>query len=373
MPWGDPGVSKKLRLSNGAVAWGTGGQPVSTNIQPTGILKSMRMLTSGTPTYTPGTGAINRDVQGFGNQYTLVTVSPNQQSPIVQLSGYGLQLAQYLMTAEDAQRGIPEANTVAALNPETATDQFAYATTGSNYRNTLTIPVAQRIRSLGGDVGMWPLQNPAVTLQVAVTPNSATASTPYNLFSTTAASSPYLVTGNATVTLASPTFEVFRELWQVPNSEADYPPFNLVSSWIEEQPQGANPSGSTSVVWQMTPLSGILCRIGAYVYDTNNSNNGVAASNLTTSNAIVLSYDANTPKFSESSYAALNRQHEQLGYDAPQGFYFYDLLGNDLTLQDTLNSHVIGNIKLTLNFNTALGSNSQVKIIKQLLSPLMVK
>lgn len=371
--WGDPGVSKKLRLSNGSTAWGTGGLPVSTNIQPTGILRHMRLITSGTPTYTVGTGTINKDVQGYGNQYTLVTVSPNQQSPILSLSGYGAQLVQYMLATEDEFRAVVEANMAGVLNPETAADQFAYATSGSAYRNALMLPIAQRIRSLGGDIGMWPLQNPAVTLQAAVTPSSASTATPYNIYSTTAGASPYLVTGNATVTLASPTFDIVRELWQVPASETDYPPFNLVSSWIEESPQGANPSGASSVVWQMTPLSGILARLGVYVYDSGNSNNGVAASNLTASNALVLSYDANTPKFSESSYEALARQHQALGFDAPQGFYFYDLLGKDLTLADSLNSHVIGNIKFTATFNNALGGSSAVKIIKQVISPLVIK
>ena len=370
--WGDPGVSKKLRLSNGAVNWGVGGQPVSTNIQPTGILRHLRLLTSGALTVVLGGGTIAQDKQGWGNQYTLVTVAPNNQSPIIQLSGYGFQLLQYMLAYEMEFEDLIEANFGGAQNAETAADQFNYPTATGTYRNTMMLPIAQRIRSLGGDVGMWPLQNPAVTLQVAVTPNSASNGSPFNVFSLTAGAAPYLVTGAATATLTTPTFEPLRELWQVPASQADYPPFNLVSSWIEEQFQGGAVGGATILNWLMTPLSGILLRIGAYVFDSNVSN-GVAASNMTASNAFLLTYDANTPKFSESSFHALNRQHQMLGFDAPQGFYFHDLMTKDQTLQDTLNSHVVGNIKLQMNFNAGLGATSQAKVIKQVLSPLVVK
>lgn len=372
MAWGDPGVSKKLRLSNGVQNWGTGGQPTSANIQPTGILEEIRMLTSGTTTATAGTGAINKDIWGYGNTYQWVTLSPNNQSPIVSVSGFGLQLVNYLKSQEYERFAAPESNILALLNAESAGDQYSFPTTSGTLRFPLNVPVAQRIRSLGGNVGMWPLQNPAITLQLAATPNSASTASPFNIYSTTATAAPYLVTNNATVTIASPSFEPIRTLWQVPNSEQDYPPFNLVSAWIEEQPQGAVVAGATQVNWLMTPLSGILCRIAMYIYDNNNSN-GVAASNLAASNAIVLSYDANTPKFSESAYAALARQHGFYGADLPQGLYAYDLLGKDLTLQDTLNSHVIGNIKMTMNFGTALGSSAQAKVLKQVISPLTVK
>lgn len=375
MPWGDPGVSKKLRLSNGVVNFGTGGQPVPGNIQPTGILRALRMLMSATPTFVPGTGVIARDVNGPWNVLTQVLVSPNQQAPVVQVSGYGLYLINCMLSEESGDVGLPpDVAAVAETSSETATDIYsASATSGTTpWKFPLFLPISQRVRSLGGDIGMWPLQNPSITLQASYTPNSSSQVGPYNIYSLTAGQSPYLVTNNATVTLTNPGIEFIRELWQVPASQSDFPPFQVVSSWIEEQPQGSNVNGATSFSWLMTPLSGILVRLGVYIYD-GAQNGGVLASNLTASNALLLSYDATTPKFSESAQAALARQRQHFTFDLPQGFYTYNLMGKDLTLQDTLDSHTTGNIKFTANFNAALGStNSSAKIIKQVISPLEV-
>lgn len=374
MAWGDPGVSKLLRLSNTSVAWGTGGMPVANPVQQTGILRELRLLVNATPTFTPGTGTLAADVLGPYNVLTSINLSPNQQAPVVTLSGYGLYLVNLIKSIE-ADYIAADVNSGAVVNNEAFTDVFsARATTGTAaWKYYQQVPIAQKIRSLGGDIGLWPLQNPAMQLLAQMTPNSASAAPgPYNIFSTTAGQSPYLVTGNATVTLTSPTFELIRELYSVPAAQQDFPPFNLVSTWIEEQPQGASVGGASQFQWMATPLSGLLARVILYVFDSNTST-GVAASLLGASNALQLTYDADTVKWAESGSAAQARQHATYGFVLPQGAYEFDLLGRDLTLADVLNTNTTGNIKLKVSLSSALGGTSTAKVIKQMISPLEVK
>lgn len=372
MAWGDPGVSKKLRISNGVATPGVGGSPNSVAIQQTGILKELAIIASGAATITAGTGTVSKDVLGPWNVLTNVNLSPNQQSPVVNLSGYGLYLANVMRAAEDDFPRTPDTMVVSETSAAASADVFNFPTATGTLRFYERIPVTQAIRSLGGEVGYWPLQNPAMQLALNYTLNSATAGSPYNIFSATAGVSPYLVTGNATSTWTAPQLDIERTLYQVPAKEADFPPFQFVSTWIEEQPQGASIGGATTFSWQATPLSGLLARIGLFIFDSS-VNAGIANSNLTASNALQLTYDANTVKFSETSYEALQRMHGLYEFLPPQGFFTWDLLGSQLTLQDTMNTSTTANIKLIVNTTAALGATSSAKIIRQIISPLEVK
>lgn len=375
MPWGDAGISKELFLSNGVNPWGGGGFPVSVPVQQTGILKQLRLLATATPTFTPGTGSIAADVLGPWNVFNQIYVAPNQQAPVMQVSGYALYLINLIKKIEGEAAGAPDVSAISVSNAEASGDVFgARATSGTApWDFFLDVPISQRVASLGGDIGYWPLQNPAMQLQAQFTPNSASTGSPFNAFSTTAGQAPYLVTGNATVTLTNPTVELIRDLYSVPASQADYPPFQLVSTWIEEAPQGVNVNGASSFQWMATPLSGLLARLIVFIYD-GGSNNGVAASKLAQSNALQLTYDANTAKFAESASAALARQRDYYRFDLPQGVYCWDLLGRNQTLQDVLNTNTTGNIKAIVSLSSALGgTNSAAKIIKQMISPLEVK
>lgn len=373
MPWGAPGVSKNLRISNGVQNWGAGGSPTTINIQQTGILEALRLLVVGTGTGTVGSGTIARDVLGPWNALSNVFLSPNQQAPIISLSGYGLYIAQLMRTLETEQV-TPDTVLAAETNAAAVADVYSFPSNGTgSLRFFEDLPVSQVIKSVGGRIGMWPLQNPAIQLMLQLTPNSASGATPFNAYSTTAGAAPYLTTSNATVTVANPTFEVIRNLWQVPASKQDFPAFNLVNTVIEEAPQGVNVNGATAFQWLATPLAGLLVRLGVFIFD-GTTNTGVAASNMTASNALQLTYDNDTVKYAESAYAAEARQSYHFGFQLPQGVFIYDLLGKDLTLQDSLNTSTTGNIKFKATFNAALGSsNSFAKIIKQTISPLEVK
>lgn len=372
MAWGDQGVSKRLRISNGVVTPGVGGSPNSVAIQQTGILQSLALLVSGSATVTPGTGTAVRDTLGPWNLFTNVSLAPNQQAPIIQLSGYGLYLANVMRGAEDDFPRTDDTVVVSETSAAALADLYNFPSATATLRFYEKLPITQRVRSLGGDIGYWPLQNPAMQLGLSYTLNSASSASPYNIFSTVAGNSPYLVTGNGTATLTSPQIDVMRTMYQVPASPSDFPPFQFVSTWIEEAPQGASIGGSTGFTWQATPLSGLLARIGLFIFDSTAAA-GVANATLNLSNSLQLTYDANTVKFSESSYEALQRMHGLYEFLPPQGFYTWDLLGSDLTLQDTMNTSTTANIKLIVTTSAALGATSSAKIIRQIISPLEVK
>ena len=255
MAWGDPGVSKRLRISNGVVTPGVGGSPNTVAIQQTGILQSLQLGVSGTATVTLGGGTAARDVLGPWNIFTNVNLAPNQQAPILQVSGYGLYLANVMRSAEPDQPFTVDTQAVSETSAAASSDIYNVPTSTGTLRFYERLPITQRIRSLGGEVGYWPFQNPAMQLALQYTLNSATATSPYNIYSTTAGAAPYLTTGAATVTTTA-QIDVMRTMYQVPAAAADFPPFQFVSTFIEEAPQGASIGGATSFTWQATPLSG---------------------------------------------------------------------------------------------------------------------
>lgn len=375
MAWGDYGVSKRLRLSNGVQAWGAGNLPSAIPIQQAGILEELRFQhTSGNITLgggTPPTG----DVLGPWNGYTQHTVAPNNSTPIYQASGIGaFHISQ--ATSLDRYGTTPDITLFLQSGAPALTDTFQYpSTTGNPSKFYLPIPISQRVASLGGLIGMWPLNNPAVQLQYTYVPNGVGPS-PFNVYNATVGANMY--SGGATsptATMATPQVEIYRNLWEVPADPRNLPVFNLVSTWFEDVPQGASVLGATTIKYQVQPLSGLLVRLYAFIFDGTTSK-GVAQSSGTGSNAFLLTTDANTPKFSESFAAVEARQNAMFGYNLSQGLFGADLMytpsGN--TLQDTLDTAVVGNITLQFNLNVALGgSNSYCKIYRQLIVPQEVR
>lgn len=368
MPWGDYGVSRKLRIQNNISPFGAGAVPVQQPLQQSGILESLRMLVNGATTTTLGGGTNVLDKLGPWNLLSQISLSPNSGTPILQSSGYGLYLINLLKSAEKAS-ATPDTSLVLEANAGARSDVYSAPLATGTLRYPQQIPVTQRIRTLGGNQGFWPLQNTSAQLQFNFTPNVGGSASPFNIFSLVAGTSPYLTTGAATTTLTGPTVELAREFWEVPSDPADYPPFNLISSWYEDYPQ----TQSTITAQYIVPsMIGLLCRLGIFVYDSGTSN-GVAAASLNVANGISLTTDADTPKINESSYDALARQADYFGFDMPQGFFAYDFLGQDLTLQDVIDTDTTATIKLKLNFSAAIGATSQIKIMRQIVSPLQVR
>jgi hypothetical protein len=377
--WGGAAVSMKRFLSNGVSPWGPGGTPTTVDIQRIGILRGMRLITdSPTATFTAG-ASLARDTLGPWNVYSQILLTPNQQAPIFRASGYGTYLINMMMNRET--KNYTNDTVVVA---ETSADPLANiynasrTTTNGDWRLYHEVPICQLIRSLGTEIGLWPLENPAVQLQLQYTPSSSGAASPFSLDNKAAAGAsgtrPYFGDVTSDVTLTSPTVDVRRYLWEVPQDEADNPPYTYVVTWLEENFQGGNVNGATFAEWRLVPLSGVLLRLGVFIYDGGASlpvGAGVLETSLTASNALSLIYGADTQKFSETGIAAHMRIQDEYGFAAPQGAFWYDLLGDDLTLADVIDSYTTPEVRFDVNLGVALGAaNSSAKVQRQMLVPI---
>lgn len=373
MAWGDPGKSTKLRLTNNTLPFSAGGTPVNMPIQQSGILEKLRLRVTGTNTVTLGGGTAVLDTMAPGNLFTNININSNNSGTyVLQASGLGVYHINLFRSAEK-MGNTPDTVIVLPAQTDPLSDVYAFPLVTGPMNYALELPIVQNIRSLGGKIGYWLLQNPAVALNCNLTPNVTGSATPFNIYSLTAGTQPYLTTGAATVTLTSPTFELHRELWEVPADAKDYPPFQFVSTWLEDSPQGVNVNGASKFQHLVPPLSGLLTRYGVYIYD-GATNQGVSAAKMTGANALLLTTDNDTPKFSESAYIAYARQAEFYGFQLPYGLFVHDLLGSDLTLQDTLDTGAVANIKLTINLSSALGgTNSLAKIYMQRIQAMQVQ
>lgn len=376
MAWGDNGVSKLQYKLDSNTPWGTPNSPKGVTLIKSGILRQLRMIQRGALTYS---GAPNASLFGPYNAYTYLELLGNAQQAVFRATGYGMYLINIVKRA--LEQGAPPVNT-SLPSPIGVTDQdyiFDGQKTSAPANDTdwnwfLDLPIAQRVRSLGGDIGMIPLSTQNAQLQFNFTVGCPIASgTTYNLFNVSSSDNlqqPYYHASN-TVTIANPTLELMKESYEPVQDAADFPNFDWVSQWLEEQPQTYSGSGFT---WKQNQDAGILCRLIFGLW-TNTTPFGVPTADLLNAGSIVLAYNSDTVKFSESGLDALARWRDQSGnVDLPQGCFAYDLLGPDLTWQDVLNTYVVPAIQLqmTLNPTVTLNTNVTPKVLAQRLMPIRI-
>lgn len=366
--WGDPGVTMRRTLASAVAQWATGGQPQTIDIARVGILRRLRMITNAAVTVTAGTGTAAADVTGPWSAYTQLAVIPNQGAPILRLSGLGAFIADAVSRVGEDGYTL-DTNVVAETNAEAAADRYSFPTVTGTFLTPMELRMSQFIKSLGTEIGLWPLENPTISMQLSFTPNSPTAVSPFSVASLTAAQEPYLVTGNATVTLTTPAVTAVRELYEVPENPQDDPPYTYVVRWLENQPQIGGVSGATFTEWKATPLSGALLRVYCQILD---GAQGIAASKLTASNALNMLFGADTSKTAETANAALQRQWDLLGYNLPQGVYGWDFLGRDLTMADTIDLYSVPEVRFDIN-STALAANAVTKFWQQIVTPVVLQ
>lgn len=374
MSWGDEGVTKRQFKSDSVTTWGALNQPKNVALTKAGIIKNLQLLQSGVITFA---GATTASAWGPYNAYTQLELLGNSQQDIFRFSGIG---AYWINLVKNAlEKGAPGPN-AANSNPINVTDQdFAFdgratsaPTTNTNWNWSLDLPVSQRVRSVGGDLGMIPMSTQNAQLQFSFTPNARTISgSNYTLDNNSASddlSKPYF--GTNAVTIASPTVDLIREMYEAIEDPRDFPDFSFVNQWLEETPQTYS---NTAFTWKQNQDAGILLRL-IFGVITSASPWGVLTSNLATATAIQLTYNTDIVKFKESGIECLARMRSELnGYDLPQGVFYYDMLGKDLTLSDVLNTYVVPAIQLQMNYtSTTLNTTYSPKVLAQRLLPLRV-
>lgn len=365
--WGEPGVSQKLRLSNDISVWGSGGYPVTQKIKRGDILSKLHMLVNAAQTNTPGTGSIATDVNGPYNLHSRVSLGPSNSAKIVDVDGYALNLINLIKSREDPYSAFSSPD-LAILHAALLTDVYSYGNTASELTYFNDIPVSQVIRSFGGEIGMWQLAEQTMNMLLSVTPNTATPGSPYAVGSLTPGQAPFLLTGNGVVTIATPTIDVVRELWKNPVNPSDLPPFDYVSVWVEDIFEN---SATKAPSFTFPANSGLLARA---IIDSLDSGTGAGMSvptYLSNANAIQLMYGTSQVKDSFSGQEKRTMDMIDYGFLPPQGVFFFDWLGRDLTLVDILDTATLLNTRLALTMNAALPANSKLNCIYQLLQPVV--
>ncbi len=374
MAWGDEGVTKLLYKQDSNTSWGPIGTPKNVQLLKQGIIKNLRMIQGG-GTLTLGAGAA-ASAYGPYNAYTLLELLGNSQQDIFRFSGIG---GSYVaMVKRGLEQGLPPLN-ASIGSPVNVTDtDFVFdgravvaPTTNTQWNWNLDLPVSQLVRSLGGDIGMIPMSTENAQLQFSFTPQSVSVSgTTYTIGQSGADDLTQPYASSSSTTVAAPTLDLVRQMYEAIQDAANFPDFSFVSQWLEETPQTFSATGFT---WKQNQDAGILARV-IFSVPTSASPWGVLTSKLTGASALQLSYNTDTAKFKESGLEAVARQRQQLGFDLPQGVFFYDLLGPDLTLADVLNTYVVPAIQLQMNIDSGVTLNTTInpKVLAQRFLPLRV-
>jgi hypothetical protein len=383
MTFYDLNVTKPIYKSNGVVNLGPGGQASIVRLNLGGILDRIGLITQGTPVMT---ATVTRDVQGPFNIYSNISVIPNQQVPIVSISGYGLALFNMLKYGLenddyyvwDLKNGNAITNSPDVF-PESWINGGALVTTaGFTAPAPVTlniphvIPICQGM--FNGIVGYWELGNPLAQLTVQLIPAYIGSASPFQIASNVGGSEPYTGTaipGTNNATLANPTVDVIRYLWDTPINPKDRPPVTLINTIIEDTFQN-NVGSSNQLKYAFAPLSGYVARCMTYVYNGTgiNTGTGVDPSLGLASNYFQFGIGDGTILVSENVNETNIRQRRELGFDLPRGTTYLDFLGKDLTFQSIFSTYDNANVNLQHNYSSALNANATAKVIRQVLKPL---
>ncbi len=374
MVWGDEGVTKLQYKQDSNTPWGPINSPKTVQLTKAGIINGLRMINQGPSlTFAGATGA-----SAFGpyNAYTQLELLANSQQDIFRTSGISMYLINLVKRSLERNLMPPNVSVASAVNPTDPDFIFDGRAVNAPATNTewdwfLDLPVAQTVRSLGGDIGMIPMSTENAQLAFLFTPTALSlASTTYTINNNAAAddlSQPYF--GVNAVTVANPTLNLVRIMYEAITDPADFPDFSFVSQWLEETPQQF---GGTGFTWKQNQDAGVLARLIFGIF-TSASPWGLTTPNLPSASAIQLTYNTDTVKFKESGREALARQRDALQFDLPQGWFMYDLLSPDLTLADVLNTYVVPAIQLQVTHsNVTLNATQTPKVVAQRFLPIRV-
>ena len=362
-------VTRLLRLANSTTTWQSNAQtPVQ--IVQAGYLRELDVILSGATTVN--TTAVTLDSFGPWGMISNFQVNSNVQASIINVSGVGMNLIDQVLYGLQFNGNTPDTNLVVPAGTA-GTLATLYSIPSGAGAGTLTLPyllpLSQEIRTLDGFVGIWDLQDPSIQMTLLYTPGTATTASPFSIVEGTAktGAGQFVQTAN-TATIATPTMDVVRVMYEPPLDPANDPEFGFVHSWYEEQ-WNTGLGGSSVINWRALANSGYITRLIFTAWDSTTAD-GVADSKLATTNAINFTIGNNAPVIVESGPEYRNRASQELGRQLPLGCFYIDFLGDDLTMQNVLDTFTAGNINLQMNFNATLGATSSGKVIRGMLQAL---
>lgn len=362
-------VTRLLRLANSTTTWASNAQtPVQ--IVQAGYLRELDVILSGATTVT--TTAVTLDSFGPWGMISNFQVNSNVQASIINLSGVGVNLINQVIYGLEKIGNTPDTNLVVPAGTAAPLSTL-YSIPAAAGAGTLTLPyflpLAQEIRTLDGYVGIWDLQDPSIQMTLLYTPGTSSTASPFSIVEGTAktGAGQFVQTAN-TATVATPTMDVVRVMYEPPLDPVNDPEFGFVHSWYEEQ-WNTGLGGSSVINWRALANSGYITRLVFSVWDSGGPD-GVADTKLATTNAINFTIGNNAPVVVESAAEYRNRASQELGRQLVQGAFYIDFLTQDLTMQNVLDTFTAGNINLQMNFSSTLGATSSGKVIRGMLQAL---
>ena len=368
-------VTRMLRIANSSSNWISNTQtPVQ--IVQAGYVRDLLVWLQGSATVA--TAALTIDSWGPWGLISNFQVNSNVQASIINLSGIaaawvrdlvlGLeQMGNTFDTSLVGEQGTAGAS--GSQTPPTSLYSTQLAVGTGNDTIPYWLPLAQKVNTLDGYIGIWDLQDPSIQMTLLYTPNSPTAASPFNILEGTAATGAGLFfSATGTVTIATPTMLITRVMYDPPVDPRDDPDFGYVNSFYEETWQ-TGLAGSKVLNWRALANSGYLCRLLFGVWDSGPAA-GIPDTQGVQSNFINFTVGNNAPVYVETVQEFRERSSIELGHQPVQGSFYLDFLGRDLTMQNIIDTFVAGNINLQMNLNSALGATPVGKVVRQMIQAL---
>lgn len=374
-------VTRLLRILNSSSVWVSNTQTPIQVVQA-GYLRDLYMHTTGSQA-TDTTAVTLADLWAPWGVYNNIQVNSNVQASVFNVSGIGSYWINVLKQGLEGMGTTLDAGAFAGTTiGGTAGIPTGYATTehaslfncvltATTQALTLThaVPLAQKINTLDGYVGIWDLQDPSIQMVVNYTPASASTASPFSVVEGTAATGAGMFVQAAnTSTWTTPTVRLIRVMYDPPVDPKNDPDFGFVHSWYEET-FNTGVGGSTTINWRALANSGYITRLIWGVWNSTTAA-PILDSALTASNALNFTVGNNAPVYVESIYESRIRHNDELGHEPPAGVNYIDFLGPDLTMQNVLDTFTAGNINLQVNFGSAVGATSFGKVIRGMLQAL---
>ncbi len=248
-------------------------------------------------------------------------------------------------------------------------DFFSFPSATGQFRYWVRVPITMRWNGMpGGKVGYITLQNKKVTNLVKAVLNATGAASPFSIGSLTAGASPYLLTGNATATMAGGILETHKLLQTVPTGPTpqEVARRSPVAGYLRYILEDQRPLAGSAPVYNFTP-GGELLRAVFQLFDQT-ANRGIA-----TANVAQIAYQYGTAKQVEIHTPQRNilEQLTRYGRQLPQGCYAMDFYTLERSLLNTKNIENTANVQVQFNlaagFTPAAGSMMFVLLDKLLI------
>lgn len=362
--WSDPNVTQLLQiLENQNNLPSASGGLQTTIMQRAGLLKKLRFLFNESLAQSAATAAPSVSVYGpLGGIINRLSIVANGQIPLYDVSGLGSTIYNEIQNRDGSILDLPAAISGLGIATDTAITTYTAPATGvTTYTVTFPFEVSfalpVNIRQAVTELGLWLLQGQAIDLGVTINWNptyvaAATQNAPYSGG-----------TGvTITPTLASCYAKIERELYELPNSQADYP--NL--AWAHQIQEYTNPFTANTAIFNL-PKAGLLLR--AIMINLDGSGNPVSYTDV---NNLQWIYGANTTPIARPGVFVTHEFQQDYNRLPPKGTLVLDFYKwGDQGLKLVKNTESLANLRIQTNF-TSTTSGTQLVILDRLV-PVMTQ